>query len=233
MLVSIITPCRNSGRTIRQTIESVLQQTYKDIEYIIVDGGSKDGTLEIINEYCPKFNGRMKFVSEKDKGIYDAMNKGLRMSRGRLIGIINSDDWYEPDAVEKILNHMTGDRYQVVYGYCNWIGNNRVTGIMKSDHKRLAHGMIPHQTCFVTRSAYRDFGMFLAAFKIAGDYELMARFYKTNEVTFTQIKEVLANYRLGGISSNARRAMCENALIAYYHKMITFRELVKRLSAYI
>ncbi len=93
--VSIVTPCLNSEKTIRDTIESVLYQTYKNIEYIIVDGSSTDNTVKIIKEYLPKFHGRMKFVSEKDNGIYNAMNKGIKMSSGNIIGIINSDDYYE------------------------------------------------------------------------------------------------------------------------------------------
>ena len=103
MKISIITPCLNSAKTIRQTIESVLNQTYHNIEYIIVDGASMDGTLEIIQEYEPQFQGRLHYVSEPDHGIYDAMNKGIRMSHGNVIGIINSDDYYEQDAVEKMV----------------------------------------------------------------------------------------------------------------------------------
>ncbi len=107
--ISIITPCLNSEKTIRDTMESVLHQTYKNIEYIIVDGGSEDRTLEIIHEYEHLFNGRLKYISEKDNGIYDAMNKGIRQSKGKLIGIIGSDDYYETDAVEKVAAHMTKD----------------------------------------------------------------------------------------------------------------------------
>ena len=100
---SIITVSYNSSKTIEKTINSVLSQTYKDVEYIIVDGASSDGTVEIIKEYEPLFEGRMKWISEPDNGIYFAMNKGIQMAKGELIGIINSDDWYENDAVEKIV----------------------------------------------------------------------------------------------------------------------------------
>lgn len=230
MLVSIITPCLNSEATIRQTIESVLNQTYKNIEYIIVDGGSTDGTVDIIKEYVPLFCGRMRYVSEPDKGIYDAMNKGIRKSRGQLIGIINSDDWYEPDAVEKILRNMTGDRHQVVYGYCTIIENNHIRGISKNNHMMLARDMIPHPTCFITRNVYRDFGMFLTAFKVSSDYELIVRLYRSRKVTFTQVKEIIAHYRLGGASSDSKRVTIESAPMAYYHKMITLGELVKMLA---
>lgn len=229
MKVSIITPCLNSAGTIRQTIESVLNQTYKNIEYIVVDGGSSDGTQDLIREYLPKFQGRMRYVSEKDRGIYDAMNKGIRMSHGRLIGIINSDDYYEPDAVENAVTHMTDDRYQVIYGYCRVLSNRQVTDVLKNSHHDLADQMIPHPTCFVTRSVYCDFGMFLKTFKIANDYELMCRLYKSGEVKFIQIRRVLANFRTGGACSNIERTEWESAVIAYYHKMVSFRTMVKKM----
>ena len=115
--VSIITPCLNSEKTIEDTIKSVVNQTYKNIEYIVVDGGSRDRTMEIVKKYEPLFQGRMKYVSEPDKGIYNAMNKGIKMSTGSLIGIINSDDYYELYTIEHIVDNMTADKYQVLYGW--------------------------------------------------------------------------------------------------------------------
>ena len=227
--VSIITPCLNSAGTISQTIESVLNQTYKDIEYIVVDGGSSDGTVDIIRGYLPRFEGRMRYVSGKDRGIYDAMNKGIRMSHGRLIGIINSDDFYELDAVGNVVAHMTADRYQVIYGHCRVLSNHWVTDVLKNSHHNLADQMIPHPTCFVTRSVYCDFGMFLRTFKIANDYEFMCRLYKSDEVKFIQIRRVLANFRMGGVCSNIERAERESAIIAYYHRMISFRTMVGKM----
>ena len=97
--ISIITVCFNSQKTIGRTFDSVLRQTYPNIEYLVIDGQSTDGTTDIIREYEPLFQGRMKWVSEKDEGIYDAMNKGIRMATGDLIGILNSDDYYEDNAV--------------------------------------------------------------------------------------------------------------------------------------
>ena len=227
--VSIITPCMNSAKTIRQTIESVLNQTYQNIEYIVVDGGSSDGTLDIIREYLPRFHGRMRYISEKDRGIYDAMNKGIRMTRGGLIGIVNSDDYYEPDAVVKVVSSLTGDRYQVIYGYSRLIDNGRATGLRKNHHKNLERHMIQHPTCFVTRETYRDFGMFLIVFKISGDYELMIRLYKSNEVVFTQIKTVLTNMRIGGVSSNLKRRSLENIAFKYCHGVYSLKEALERL----
>ena len=110
MKVSIITACFNSEKTIKTTIESVLHQTYSNIEYIIIDGKSSDSTIEIVKEYMPLFRGRLRYISEKDNGIYDAMNKGIRLSKGDVIGIINSDDFYELDAVENIIKYMNSEK---------------------------------------------------------------------------------------------------------------------------
>lgn len=234
--VTIITPCFNSEKTIRDTIESVLHQTYGNIEYIIVDGGSKDSTVDIIKEYEPLFQGRLKYISEKDAGVYDAMNKGLRMSCGSLIGIINSDDYYELDAVENAVSNMTKEKYQVIYGYCTLYRRNNLVDILKGSHKTLNVGMIPHPTCFVTRAVYCDLGMFSYRYKIASDYELMLRFQKSGKVQFIQIPKVLANFRYGGLSTNSKmnkRLNLEMALIRYQYRTILIKELLLELYFYI
>ncbi len=226
MKVSIITPCLNSAETIRQTIESVLYQTYKNVEYLIVDGGSTDGTLEIIKEYVPQFQGRLKYVCEPDHGIYDAMNKGIRMSHGNVIGIINSDDFYEENAVGNIVRHMGKGRYQVIYGYCRMFNNGHACGMLRRCHQNLPQAMIPHPTCFVTRNVYKEFGLFLDSFKVASDYELMLRLYVSNRVEFIQVKDIIANFRTGGISNHSKQLRRERALILYHYKMISFKDMV-------
>ena len=219
--VSIITPCLNSSETIERTIKSVLQQTYSNIEYIIIDGKSTDNTINIIRQYLPKFEGRMRFISEKDSGIYNAMNKGIKLSTGQLIGIINSDDFYEKDTVEKVVLCSSREKYQVIYGYCRIIDNNHITGIIKRNHKGLGKEMIPHPTCFITKKTYKDFGLFLTLYKITGDYELMLRLFYSGKVKFIQVKEILANFTLGGISSN-KRCSIETTLIQYFYHYISF-----------
>lgn len=229
--VSIITPCFNSESTIRQTIESVLHQTYGNIEYIIVDGASTDGTVKIIREYIPLFHGRLKYISEKDHGIYEAMNKGIKLSTGSIIGIINSDDYYETNAVETVLEHITGDSYQVVYGYCRRIHKNHSVGLIKKGHKGLPQGMIPHPTCFVTRAVYRDLGMFLNVFRVAGDYEFMLRLYCSKKVIFIHTGKIISNYRMGGLSyHNSKQTNRETAIIQYRYRFISLREMLNKIA---
>lgn len=231
--VSIVTPCLNSRKTIRQTIESILNQTYKNIEYIIVDGQSTDGTLDIIREYIPRFKGRLRYISEKDQGIYSAINKGIRLSRGALIGIINSDDYYEWNTVERVVSCRTDDRYQVLYGYCRVMDHKREIALIKNGHLELEQAMIPHPTCFVTREVYRDFGMFSTAFKISADYEFMLRLHTGRKVVFTQIREILATFRAGGASYNFKRCTLETIAIKYRYGIYSLREaLIKLMRLY-
>ena len=139
--VSIITVCYNSDKTVRRTFESVLHQSYTEFEYIVVDGLSTDRTVEIIKEYEPLFQGRMCWISEKDNGIYDAMNKGIRMAQGELIGIINSDDYYELNAVECMVNAMTEEKYQILYGAMRTWKDGEEESISISSHKFLREPM--------------------------------------------------------------------------------------------
>lgn len=225
--VSIITPCLNSGKTIRDTIESVLNQTYRNIEYIIVDGGSTDNTVEIIKEYCPKFHGRMKFISEKDTGIYNAMNKGIKLSIGHVIGIINSDDFYQPDAVQNIVQSMSDEKYQVIYGFLNIIDKKGKTRIAKESHESLFKAMIPHPTCFLTRAVYKDYGMYSEHFKLASDYDLMLRIYKHGKAEFINTHKVIANFRLGG-ASDSLRITFEVNFIRFRHGGISLKEFIAK-----
>lgn len=228
--VSVITPVYNGEKTIRDTIEAVLHQTYQDIEYIIIDGASTDRTIEIVKEYEPLFNGRMKYISEKDRGVYHAMNKGIRMSTGHIIGITNSDDFYEIDTVEKIVSVMTHEKYQVIYGYLRTLekgGLSRVITVNSNSGK-----MIPHPTCFVTREIYRDYGLFLEWYRTAADYEFMLRLYKKRDVHFMQIKSVLATFRTGGMSYGKRAAFETNVAEAF-HKRISFEEFLQAVLMYL
>lgn len=200
MKVSVITVCLNSEKYIEQTINSVLNQTYKDIEYIIIDGGSTDNTLTIIKNYEDKFKGKLKLISEKDNGIYDAMNKGISMASGEIIGIINSDDWYETYTVEKVVETYRNNKESVIYGAMAVIKENNIFDIAITDYKELNYGMISHPTVFVPKVLYKKLGVFDLKYKIAADYELMLRFFNNN-INFMFIPKILANFRIGGVST--------------------------------
>lgn len=199
--VSIITVCFNSAHTIRQTFDSVLGQSYPNIEYLVIDGQSTDGTVDIVREYEPLFEGRMRWVSEKDEGIYDAMNKGIRMASGELIGIINSDDYYEEQAVETMVNAMTEEKYQILYGGVRTWKNGKEESVGLLSHEFLRERMIGHPACFVTRSVYEDFGIFNTKYASVADYDFMLRMYENKEVKFRPVYHVIANFRLGGMCS--------------------------------
>lgn len=204
-MISIITPCLNSEKTIEQTINSVLNQRYTDFEYIIIDGNSSDHTVDIIKEYIPLFGGRMRCISEKDDGIYDAMNKGIKLARGNVIGIINSDDWYEKDTLEKVVNFFSNNDTDVIYGKMNILTENaQLEEYPVCDLSALWYKMvIPHPTVFVRREIYKRYGVFNTQYNLSADYELMLRFYSQN-VKFSFVDSVLANFRLGGESQHNR-----------------------------
>ena len=214
ILVTILTPCYNSGRTIEKTLECIENQTYKNIEYIIIDGGSTDDTLEIIERHKNRLPEKFKLISEKDNGIYDAMNKGISLATGKLIGIVNSDDWYENDTVEKIVSHYQGKLYEVVYGMQRTYINGKEKAVFIYHHDFLSQQMITHPTCFVTSDTYRDLGVFDLYFRSAADYDLMLRYYDSGKVVFTPIYDILSNFQLGGMSSS-QIGVRENAKIRY------------------
>lgn len=197
--VSIITACFNSSATIRKTFDSVLQQSYPEIEYLVIDGLSTDGTVDIIKEYEPLFQGRMQWVSEKDNGIYDAMNKGIRMSSGELIGIINSDDYYEKDAVEIMVNEWTEQKYQILYGATRTWKNGVEESIGILSHRFLNERMISHPSCFVTRAVYEDLGYYDTKHTSAADYDFMLKMNGNEKVEFVPVYRVIANFATGGM----------------------------------
>jgi len=210
-LLSIITVCRNSEATINQTFRSVYNQSYKNIEYIVVDGLSSDGTQDIISEYQRKFQSKgigFQWVSEKDKGIYDAMNKGIAMSKGEIIGILNSDDFYEPGALERIASvALDRPQYGIFYGFLRVIMNDgrelqtyryRYENYLLNTETKVLSGA-QHPTCFVRRNVYDQIGGFDLQFPIAADYDFLLRAMKTG-IKFYALNKVLCNFRLGGIS---------------------------------
>ncbi|MBR0164454.1 MAG: glycosyltransferase [Lachnospiraceae bacterium] len=226
---SIITVCYNSEKTIRDTLESVAAQTVRDFEYLIIDGGSSDATLDIVRSYEDRLpKDSLTVVSEPDNGVYDAMNKGISYAKGKLVGIINSDDWYEKDTLEKVQNAYQGNRYEVIYGMLdlyNPDGTLRQTHF--SRHEDLDKMMIGHPTNFVTLDAYRDLGTYNIQYRYAADQDLMLGYYLGKKVTFTPVKERLASMRLGGISDTIDAGL-EADLVLYNRRVISWWELQKR-----
>lgn len=214
MIVSIITATYNSANTVRDTLDSVAGQTYSNIEHIIVDGCSKDGTLEIVKEY-PHV---AKVVSEKDKGIYDAMNKGIGLATGEIIGILNSDDFYASELVlEKVVNTILDRGVDTVYGDLSYVSEKNIAKTVRNwkanaykKNSFLYGWMPPHPTFFVRREVYDKFGTFDLDLKSAADYELMLRFLYKNKVSAAYIPETLVHMRTGGQSN----ASIKNRLLA-------------------
>jgi glycosyltransferase involved in cell wall biosynthesis len=216
LLVSVITPCYNSGKTIEKTLQCIENQTYKNIEYIIIDGDSTDKTLNIINSHKTKLPPNLKVISEKDGGIYEAMNKGIGLASGKLVGIVNSDDWYEYDTVEQAVNAYKGNKYEVVYGMQRNYKDNLEKSIILYRHEFLCEQNINHPTCFVTKDTYSDLGLFDTNYRSAADYDLMLRFWESKKVTFTPIMRVLSNFQMGGMSGS-QTGVRENAKIRCKH----------------
>ncbi len=224
-LVSIITVCLNSEKHIEQAILSVINQNYSPIEYIIIDGESTDGTLDIIKKYQNKIS---QIVSEKDAGIYDAMNKGIQKANGEIIGIINSDDWYDKDAVEKIVNkYLSTDRLGVIHGDLAVWDSNKIINIKKPNLSNKSKvDFAYHPTCFVPKILYNKFGFFEDKYKIVGDVDLLLRL-KKNNVNFYYIPQTIANFRLGGASDKIWKNIEESWKI--YKKHFSFFTACKLL----
>lgn len=208
MKVSIITVSYNSAETIRDTIESVLEQSYKDIEYIIVDGNSKDETMAIVTSYGDKVT---KVLSEPDKGIYDAMNKGVALATGDIIGILNSDDFYETNnAIEDIVDHFKANiEAEVVFGDVVFVEPSNLNKIVRyySSKKfkaaKLRFGwMPPHPATFIKKSVYDQYGLYKLGYKISADYEMFVRLLMVAKVKFSRIDKVIVRMRSGGASTD-------------------------------
>ncbi len=227
-LVSIITIVRNGARTLEQTIQSVISQSYGNIEYIIIDGASTDGTLEIIKKYEDKI---AHWVSEPDAGISDAMNKGIKLSNGELVGILHSGDYYKKDAVEEIVKAYLVDKsIGVLHGDLLYYKDKKESVVVSPcmNPQRIWVTMIyNHPTCFVARRIYKDFGVFDTSLKVAMDYELLLRFYLRN-VKVHYVNKVLAGMDVEGKSSKQaikglREVLYSSIKYGYpYHKAVFF-----------
>lgn len=200
MLVSIVTVCYNGEKVIKETIESVLAQTYDELEYIIIDGKSNDKTMEIVCGYQQSFEEkgiRYKYISEPDCGIYDAMNKGIHMAEGELIGIINSGDWYEPGAVECAVQNFVNHPYDLFYADLRVIGSRRSFIKKAKDSRWVASRYWNHPTTFIPRRIYEQYEY--KTDSIHDDWDLILRIRKVG-CRVCIANKVLANFRRDGVS---------------------------------
>jgi glycosyltransferase involved in cell wall biosynthesis len=202
MRISIITVCYNSEDTIATTFKSVASQTYSDIEYIVVDGGSTDSTLEIAEEYHGIIT---KIISEPDNGLYDAMNKGIKLASGDIIGFINSDDLFSVrESIEKVMNVFERDEeLDSVYADLTYVSRHDTNKIRRNwvtgARREFKTGWHPaHPTFYVKKTIYDRFGLFDIDYKLAADFEIMLRFLEKHKITTAYMKENLVKMRLGG-----------------------------------
>lgn len=225
-LVSIVTVVYNGEKYIEHAISSVINQSYFPIEYIIIDGGSTDRTLEIINRY----RDRITFVlSEKDRGISDAFNKGLKISTGEIIGLLNADDWYEVDAVKKAATSIKDA--DIIYGDLRLWKDDAVDFVLRGDHRFLKNEMtINHPTVFVKRKCYMSAGFFNEQYKCAMDYDLMLRFLLSG-YKFIYLPEVITNMRWNGLSDERWMMGCRETLLIKNKHMPT-QKLKNRIYYY-
>ena len=213
MKISIITVCYNSEETISDTIQSVLSQDYKDVEYIIVDGKSTDRTLEIIQS----INNGIKLISEKDQGMYDAMNKGINIASGDVIGILNADDVFKNSQVlTKVMDAFKAN-VSIVYGDIEYVKYNDISkvvrkwkaGVFRSGKFKWGW-MPPHPGFFIKKSCYESFGLFNLNLSTSADYELMLRMLEVHHLSCHYIPKTITSMRVGGASNSSLK----NRLIA-------------------
>ncbi len=210
MKISIITATYNSAATVRDTFESVLNQSYKDIEYIVVDGLSKDNTLDLIKEYEQKFEGRLRYISEKDKGLYDAMNKGIAIATGDIVGILNSDDFYTSnDILEVVAEKMKDNSIDAVYGDIHFVNNDNLDKCVRYYSSRIfcrglmRLGFMPaHPSFYCRRKVYTTYGAFNTEYRIGADFDSLLRYIFVHRIKTKYIKRDFVTMRTGGASTD-------------------------------
>ena len=208
-MISIITATFNSAKTLKDTIQSVLRQTNKDFEYLIIDGGSTDETIDIVKSYESEFSGRLKWVSEKDQGIYDAMNKGIKMASGDVVGILNSDDYFTSDDIlQTVADAFKSHEIDAIYGDIHFIRDGNPQKCIRYYSSRmftpfwLRFGFMPaHPSFYCKREVFERAGLYSLDYKIGADYEMMVRLFKKYKIVRRYINKDFVTMRTGGAST--------------------------------
>ena len=206
--ISIITSVYNNQETIAETIESVLSQTYDNIEYIVVDGASTDGTIEVIEQFSDKIT---TFASEPDAGIYDGLNRGLALATGDVVGFLHADDLFaEVDVIANVVKAFHDEAVDAVYGDLVYVSQKETSKVIRYwksssfSRKKLENGwMPPHPTFYVKREVYQKYGNFDTHFKIAADYDIILRFLGKHTCSCSYISKTLVKMRMGGASNRS------------------------------
>lgn len=228
MKISIITTTYNSASTLRDTLDSILVQTYKDYEVIVVDGASKDGTCDIIRKYEQLFAGRLKWKSEPDKGMYDAMNKGLARAEGDIVGFLNSDDmYYDADVLSDIARTMQDDKVGCVFGDLIYVDKHDIHKKVREwkgspyNENAFRKGWSPAHPSFYTRRKWvKLFGGFKLDFAVSADFEFMFRYLQKHKVPGRYIPRYFVRMRMGGESNTSIRNIIRGNknIIRAFHK---------------
>lgn len=243
MKISIITGTYNSAKTVKDTFESILSQSFSDIEYMVIDGGSTDGTVDIIKEYEPRFEGRMRWISERDKGIYDAMNKGIAMATGDFVGILNSDDfYYDSEVLASIAETIQKTAADCVFGDLVFVDVEDTSIVRRvwkgSEYKpnSFKKGWAPaHPTFYAKRELFDKYGLFNIDYKVSADFDLMLRFVGVHGAKSAYIPRYFVKMRMGGESTGSIKSIIKgNMDIVHvlrengYH--VTYFYIVRRIA---
>lgn len=233
MKISIITATYNSAHTLTQTLESILAQTFTDYEVLIVDGGSCDATLDIVHHFAPQFGNQLRIVSEPDRGLYDAMNKGIRMSQGRFVGILNSDDFYtSPHVLSTLVNALEEHGTDAVYGDVHYVSAKNLELSIRYYSSRyfrpwmMRMGFMPaHPSFYCRREVYLQYGLFNIDYKVAADFEQLLRLIFIHRITTTYVPLDCVTMRIGGASSSGlqshRRILSDHLQALRQHHIYT------------
>lgn len=199
--VSIITTTYNDSENLKKIMEQVLHQDYKNIQYIIVDGKSQDDTMKLVKEYVEKFEGRLKWISEKDSGIYDAINKGIALADGDVIGCC-FDEFTSPHVISKMVETIEREHTDGVHADLLYMADGKVVRKWKQGQGNIRTGWMPgHPTLYLRKKVYDKYGLYKTDYKVSADYEFMIRILKDAKIKLSYIPEVLIHMSYGGTST--------------------------------